>query len=92
MTARLAMTAFAAALVAMPVSASAKPAMASNARPVELASINFTSMAKTGGHARSRYMLVDDLPETYGPAEEEGIKVKLRVNRVKVKVPFALNY
>ncbi|WP_157215442.1 hypothetical protein [Flavisphingomonas formosensis] len=90
MTARLAMTvAFAAALVAMPVGANAKRAAAFETRMP--AKMIFTGLTAVGREpARSRYMLIDDLPETYG-SKPQGVQVRWRVNRVKVKVPFALN-
>ena len=90
MTARLTMTmAFAAVLVAMPVGANAKRMAAPVSRtPVTMAFTGLTAAEREP--ARSRYMLIDDLPETYGP-KPQGVQIRWRVNRLKVKVPFALN-
>lgn len=91
MTARLAMMAgLAAGFVAMVPHANARPGRTVTAHAS--AALRFTSLAEANDHTRSRYMLVNDLPETYDAVEEHGVQVRWKLNKVKVKVPFALNY
>jgi len=90
MTARLAMTAAAMAIALIaPQAADARTKAWS--KPQAPGSSPFTPLTGHREPARSRYLPIDDLPETYGVGEQ-GIKVRWRINKVKVKVPFALNY
>lgn len=91
MTARLAMMAgLAASFVAMAPHANARPGR--TVTDHASAALRFTSLTRPDDHGHSRYMLISDLPETYDTVEEHGVQVRWKLNKVKVKVPFALSY